>query len=509
MDKISLLENLKVVRPEIEWGTIPGYIEDAGAGVSVDLGICCVMGGRIFGDSHVAVHEILHAKGTPKSAVLETLKDRFPQIPRRRADAIIYILEELRVERLVMEKGYSIQPDRFTGNHDFLSVAICEIWSLKIRAPFFAKRRAKRIANVVRSYEQMPTIPKEVADWLVDALPKANSALNPNFPERLLGWVTNAYFSTVNLIRRLAARLKRKKQTEQDEQPQPPLKILANPFDPISEIYSNKVNSSKALEYALKNSRKEHAKTSLISKMASSFYGAEEQYNEMTLLLMPAHDPCPPYLSSMIIPNYLSDALISGSESRDRRYARSGRRLMTSRLLSNSSPFVKEVLDKKKVLILLDFSKSMDTSLIPMLETVANLSRESDFDVMAYSANDNEFICHLIYSEKILSHAVHFDSGNGDCVAFHIARNVQEDYDNIIVIGDMEFRGPSPISRIDDVQLDSRSQKEIEKLAKSKRFSVLTPGTKVFKIPVPESQVHVFHNGEELKKLITEIVRTF
>lgn len=534
MDKSALQQNLEFVRPEVGWEIMDDDlgIDGTAAAVNVDLGVCHVMSGRIFGDSHVAIHEILHAKGTPKKDALEALTNNFQGISPERVSGMLLLLEELRVERLVKERGYSLPPDRFDNDKKIkklLFASIAEIWSLKIPVQYLLRGRARRLANVVLSYKELPTSPHEVAKWMADALPKALEALQPTFWEKLLLRATNFFFKILNFFLRLIYWLKRlqfklinflnrfrKDKRDQDgagakEKKQRRFRPLANPYDPLLEAASKSEFLEEDLKDAIKKKREGRANNPFLPKITQLLSSRDNPYAKQALFLPPAHSPCPSDTDSMKIPAYITNALQVGLKNKERRYARSGRRLVVSRLLSHSPPFAKHFFRTQKILILLDFSNSMSKWLIPMLETVAKLATNTDFDVIAYSADIKRFILHLIYSDKYFSHAVHYRNGNADCAAFYLARNLQMDYDKVIIIGDMGFSGPSPFM---DSELFARSLDELEKLFKTKRSVVFAPydnntlsgNEKILQIL--GNQLVIFKNKKELKEMLESAIRT-
>lgn len=478
MDTLQLQKNLEFVRPETNWEVVGGSsAADASASINVETGICNVMSGRIFGDSHVQIHEILHAKGALKADQLEDLRRRFyDKFGNKKTQAMTWLLEELRVERLVKEKGYAMPPDRFRIADNLLTACISEIWSLKIHTPFLLKKKAERIAKLIFSCEKMPTVPREVADWMADALPKAFCSLEMPFWERILLKITDTFYQFLNWLRRLWWWLKNLflKNTSLPKT-LPDFKPILNPLMPLSDTFDKVKQLEKLSENLKKNADPRKLEKSLfptVRKLSKALASGENSYKNLTLVLPPAHSPCPDDTSAMKIPAYITKALMQGLKNKEKRYARSGRRLVVSRLLANSPPFSKHFYRTQKILILLDFSGSMQKWLVPMLEVVARLSANTDFDVMAYSADEKRFILHLIYSDKYFSHAVHYQEGNADCAAFFVARHIQASYDKVIVIGDILFLGPAPIN---NENLDKHSRIELKSLLKEKRALILTP----------------------------------
>ena len=144
-----------------------------------------------------------------------------------------------------------------------------------------------------------------------------------------------------------------------------------------------------------------------------------------------------------------------------------------------------------------------------MLQVVAAMAVSTDFEVMAYSADEKRFILHLIYSDGYFSHAVHYQVGNADCATFYLARHLQIDYDKMIIIGDMRFNGPSPFDK-NPSKLFYQSLSELKELVKGKRVSVISPQ----KVPegihsILGNRSSVFKNKEELKKILETQIRAY
>lgn len=529
MDAIQLQKNLEFVRSDTDWEVVNGAMPaGVAASVNVDTGSCNVASGRIFGDSHVAIHEILHAKGALKTNQQNELaKLFFRKFGSKKVSAMLYLLEELRVERLVKEKDYAMPPDRFQVADNLLAICISEIWSLKLSTKFslkqlLLKKKAKRFSELIFSYEKLPTAPKEVADWMADALPKAFKALRPAFLERVFLWITDIFYKFLNWLRYFWWWLKtkflkiisflrnfgRKKNKDSKKPATPPdFKPIHNPLAPLSDSL-NTLEQLKELSESLEEKEKKLFPT--ISKIEKTLSAYKNPYKDLTLILPPAHFPCPPGTAEMKIPAYITNALLSGLKNKEKRYARSGRRLVVSRLLANSPPFAKHFFRTQKILILLDFSGSMNAWLSPMLKVVARLSSNTDFDVMAYSADRKRFILHLIYSDKYFSHAVHYSEGNADCAAFFIVKHFQVDYDKVIIIGDMRFEGPAPIS---DNDLERESRMALRDLLKGNRSLILTPGEKPYteklmnSLKISSKYLRGFEDEKEFQEILESAIR--
>jgi len=472
VDKIDLRKNLEFVRPETKWKIVDSFhAKNCGAAIDPDSGLCLVMGGKIFGSSHIAVHEILHAKGRPKKEALESILNSFHYKNSERFGAMLWLLEELRVERLVKEKGYSSPPERFKKAGNLISAAISAIWSLEVPAPFLFKRQAGRLARLIFSYEKMPVAPAEVAAWLKDALPKAMNVILPTWQERIVRQILNWWHRLKSKLLQLWEWLINKNEEKKTDSGE---FMLPDPADCMSDPASKKELAEKEFEQAkhrLESKKEKNAFSSPAIDQISKIISSPNPYQDVTLILPPAHAPCPPDTNTMLIPAYITNALLTGLQNKKTRYARSGRKLLIPRLIASAPPFAKSVRRSQKILILLDFSGSMQEWLAPMLETVAKLAASTDFDVLAYSADSKRFLLHLIYSDKYFSHAVHYNVGNADCAAFYLARRLQVNYDKVLIIGDMVFWGPAPCAD----QLYSFSTKELNALLKEKRAIILLP----------------------------------
>lgn len=524
MDRLVLKQNLEFVRPEVGWHMVDELVIDgASVVVNVDLGVCLLMGGSIFGSSHIAVHEILHAKGMPKKNALESVAKKFLGIPVEKAGGMLSLLEELRVERLVKEKGYTMPPDRFSGNRkikNLLFASIAEIWSLKVPVKHLLRKRAKRLADVVTSYKELPTTPGDVAEWMADALPKAWGAVQPMMWEKVIIFVTNVFFKLLNFLRWLIYWLKTKfwwlwdklfknesaNLGQEEPKERPRFRPAINPYDPLEKTALRQKFLEEELQQTIKKRAKKRTACTVLHKAAQAVLRSNT-YAEFMLLLPPAHSTCPIGAGSTAIPTYITNALQVGLKNKERCYGRSGRRLVVSRLLSCSPPFAKDVLRTQKNLILLDFSSSMKEFLAPMLEVVAELAANTDFDVMAYSATIDRFLLHFIYSDKHFSHVAHYYGGNADCAAFYVAKYVQADYDKVIIIGDMRFFGPAPM---DTGLLYNRSVNELIELVSGGRAVVLAPHPPKSEeiLQILENRLHIFEDDRELKEKLELVIRS-